>query len=76
MSRTEETGAALRLFVNGQERQVAGPITLAELLAQLELDPRQVAVERNEKLVRRGDFAGTRLRDGDRLEIVTFLGGG
>lgn len=76
MSRSEKTSAAVRLFVNGREREVPGSLTLAGLLKELELDPRQVAVERNEKLVRRDAFEGTRLEEGDRIEIVTFFGGG
>ena len=66
----------LRLCVNGEERAVPAPMTVAQLLAHLGLEARQVAVERNRAIVRRDDHARTALADGDRLEIVTFVGGG
>lgn len=49
---------------------------MAELLAERKLIPLRVAVEVNEELVPRKQFAETALRDGDRIEIVTFVGGG
>lgn len=49
---------------------------MASLLAELELDPSQVAVERNRDIVPRAQYAQTTLSDGDQLEIVTFVGGG
>lgn len=69
-------GATLTVKVNGEQRQVPALATVADLLRELELRSDLVAVERNKELVRRGDHATTRLSDGDRLEVVTFLGGG
>ncbi|MEE9382235.1 MAG: sulfur carrier protein ThiS [Nannocystaceae bacterium] len=64
------------LVVNGERRSAPEGITLAGLVADLDLDPRQIAVERNHDVVPRTQYADTTLSDGDRLEIVTFVGGG
>jgi len=64
------------VLVNGQPRRVPGGSTVADLLAAMALKPAQVAVERNKQIVRRADHAATQLEAGDRLEVVTFFGGG
>lgn len=64
------------LTVNGDSMQVAAGLTLSQLIAQLELDTRKVAVERNLEIVPRSTYDSTRLEAGDRLEIVHFIGGG
>ena len=66
----------MRLVVNGEEETVEESATLADLLGSFELDPRRVAIEVNEPLVRRALYAVTPLTDGDRIEIVTLVGGG
>jgi sulfur carrier protein len=66
----------VQLSVNGQSRQIAEGATVAQLLDQLELTGRYVAVEVNRQLVPRQEHARHRLADGDRLEIVTLVGGG
>jgi thiamine biosynthesis protein ThiS len=66
----------ISLTVNGERRQVAAPVTLAELLGLLGLDPRTVVVELNREIVRRPRVAEVRLKDGDSLELVHFVGGG
>lgn len=66
----------LTVLVNGDERQVADGMTVAALIRELGLDPRHVAVERNREIVARTCFQGSRLESGDKLEIVTFVGGG
>lgn len=70
------TGTRLSLTVNGQARQFDGVATLADLIAALNLDKTRVASELNFKLVRKADYAATTLKDGDKVEIVTFVGGG
>lgn len=64
------------LRVNGDALELAPGATLATLLTQLGLAAPRVAVEVNEQLVRRGAFEHTPLRSGDRVEIVTLVGGG
>jgi len=66
----------MSITVNGTPREVPDGITVAELLIALRLNPRFLAVERNLELVPRTDHAGCRLAPGDRLEIVTLVGGG
>ncbi len=67
---------AIGLTVNGERRSVPAGQTVAALLAQLGLDRRKVAVERNEAIVSRSVYAETVLAEGDQLEIVHFIGGG
>lgn len=66
----------MQLIVNGEARVAAEGVSLAELIDHLGLDRRKVAVERNLEIVPRSMHADTRLRDGDRIEIVQFVGGG
>ena len=66
----------MRLLLNGEERDIAGISSIADLVAHLGLDARKVAVERNLEIAPRSTYADTALADGDRIEIVTFIGGG
>jgi len=63
------------IFVNG-EPQTIEPTTLSGYLDELAIDPRQVAVELNLDIVPKNLYAATYLKDGDRIEIVHFVGGG
>jgi sulfur carrier protein len=66
----------VRLTVNGEERRVDGIAVVADLVTSLGLDPRKVAVERNLEIVPRSTYTRTALAEGDRIEIVHFIGGG
>lgn len=66
----------MQVIVNGQERELAESTTVAGLVAELGLDPRTLAVELNLDLVPRAKHQDTELAAGDRLEIVTLVGGG
>jgi thiamine biosynthesis protein ThiS len=66
----------MTVTINGEERPVRDGITLAELLEEISLPSARVAVERNGTIVPRARFSGLALQDGDRLEIVHFVGGG
>jgi len=66
----------MKLKINGEERAVREGITLAELLEQLELSGKYVAVERNKEVISFRTYAETTLAEGDYLEIVTLVGGG
>jgi thiamine biosynthesis protein ThiS len=66
----------MRLVINGEARELDGAADLAGLVAGLGLDPRKVAVERNLEIVPRSLYGATALLDGDRIEIVHFIGGG
>ncbi len=69
-------GAAMNLTINGQTRQIDGPLTVTGLLNILQLDENRVAVEHNREVLLKADFPGVKLNDGDTLEIVQFVGGG
>ena len=66
----------MQISVNGEMRSFEGVADVAALVAELGLDARKVAVERNLEIVPRSTYAQTPLADGDRIEIVTFIGGG
>jgi sulfur carrier protein len=66
----------IEVIINGEPRRFGEALNLSQLLEQLGLAGRRVALERNGEIVPRGSFAGERLRDGDRLEIVVAVGGG
>lgn len=65
----------MRIQVNGEDRDTTVG-TIAELIAELALDARKVAVERNLEIVPRSLHGETRLTEGDRIELVQFVGGG
>lgn len=64
------------VVVNGEPRTVAHGTTVTALIDALGLADRRVAVERNREVVPRAQHSSTVLADGDRLELVTFVGGG
>ena len=66
----------MRVWLNGEAKTLADGSTIGELLTQLRLQPVRVAVEVNEDVVPRKSYAQTNLHDGDRVEVVTFVGGG
>jgi len=66
----------MELTVNGEPQDLPAPLSVAELLARLDLTPNRVAVEVNEDVVPRGTYDVRRLAAGDRVEIVHFVGGG
>ena len=66
----------MQIFYNGQQREASDNITVANLLEELDLEPRHVAVEVNLEIVPRAQHAAHKLQDGDRLEVVTLVGGG
>lgn len=68
--------AVMTLTINGEARSFSGLSDLAALVLSLGLDPRKVAVERNLEIVPRSAYGVTALSDGDRIEIVHFIGGG
>jgi sulfur carrier protein len=69
----------MKLQINGDERdfsEVSASLTLAALVAKLGMKPDRVAVELNHDIVPRDRWAATLLQEGDRLEVVHFVGGG
>lgn len=68
--------AIITISVNGEQRSIGGGLSVAGLLADIGLDRRKVAVERNLEIVPKSSFDTTLLAEGDQLEIVHFIGGG
>ena len=66
----------LSVRINGEERRVAGGSSVAALLAELGLNAKRVAIERNLAIVPRSTLADVQVEDGDQFEIVHFVGGG
>ena len=66
----------ISIRINGELRQFEQPLNCAELIAQLDLTGKRVALERNGEIVPRSRFGDQQLTDGDRLEIVVAVGGG
>lgn len=66
----------MTIRLNGDPYEIDGPLTIAALLAHLNIDPRLVAVEHNVEVVKRARYGETMVREGDEVEIVNFVGGG
>jgi len=66
----------MRVVVNGEARELPERVTVAQLIDQLGLGARRIAVEVNRDVLPRGAYADHRLTEGDQVEIVQFIGGG
>ena len=68
--------ANVPIVLNGERRSVDAGLSVAGLLRELELEPGMVVVERNGEILARADVGATPVEEGDRLEVVHFVGGG
>lgn len=66
----------MQIIINGEPRQLAGPLSVAALVEQLALSGKRIAIERNGEVVPKSLHPGTVLAEGDRLEIIVAVGGG
>ena len=66
----------MQITLNGDPYELAAPLTIDRLLAQLDIDARTVAIEHNQVVVKRDSFDATIINQGDQVEIVNFVGGG
>lgn len=66
----------MRIRLNGEPHDLDGPTTVSALLASLGIDARRVAVEHNLVVVKKAQYGGTLIQEGDEVEIVNFVGGG
>lgn len=66
----------VELVINGEARTVTDVATVADLLVQFKLEQKILVIELNRDIIERTDYEQTRLNDGDRIEIVHFVGGG
>ncbi len=73
---SEQVTKQVTILLNGEPRSCSSQIPLPELLQQLGFNPRLVAVEYNGEILHRQFWTDTKIQSGDRLEIVTIVGGG
>jgi thiamine biosynthesis protein ThiS len=66
----------LKIILNGAGREVAETATLSSLIEELGINPERVAVEINLQIIGRADFKTTSFKEGDRVEVIGFVGGG
>jgi thiamine biosynthesis protein ThiS len=66
----------VKIVLNGEEREVPAGATLDDLLTRLAVAPERIAIELNREVVRRAHWRETALAEGDRVEVVHFVGGG
>jgi thiamine biosynthesis protein ThiS len=66
----------VRVYLNGESKDVSESLTLADLVNELELPAQRIAVELNRTVIRRSEWANTEIAADDRIEIVHFVGGG
>ena len=66
----------MRVYLNGESKEVSESLTLADLVNELELPAQRIAVELNRTVIRRSEWVNTKITDDDRIEIVHFVGGG
>ncbi len=66
----------MNIRLNGDPHELLGPLSISELLAQLDIDARRVAVEHNLTVVKKALYDSSVIKEGDEVEIVNFVGGG
>lgn len=66
----------MTITLNGDKHELTAPVSISELLQQLEIDARRVAVELNLTVIRKAAYDSSLIKDGDEVEIVNFVGGG
>jgi thiamine biosynthesis protein ThiS len=66
----------MKITLNGDPFELSAPLTVSQLLANLAIDARRVAVEHNLVVLKRAMFDSTKILEGDQVEIVNFVGGG
>ena len=66
----------IEVIINGAPRQFSAPLSFEQMLAEMALAGKRIAIERNGEIVPKSRFAHTQLADGDKLEVVVAVGGG
>jgi thiamine biosynthesis protein ThiS len=66
----------MKVFINGETREVPNAVNLSELLKNLSLPSERIAIELNKEVVRKRDWENVKVGDADKIEIIHFVGGG
>ena len=66
----------MTIFLNGEPKEIPSDLAVAGLIQELGLTPERLAIEVNRRIIRRADWPSTTLAEGDKVEIVHFVGGG
>ncbi len=66
----------MKIFLNGEEKTIRPKMTIAELISELELDVKKIAIEKDLQIINQSEFSTVVLDEGARIEIVHFIGGG
>jgi sulfur carrier protein len=66
----------MKVLINGETKEITGELNLSELLKRFSMPSERVAVELNREVVRKKDWENTKITEGDRLEVIHFVGGG
>lgn len=66
----------MKVFINGETKEITGEVNLSELLDKLALPSERIAIELNKAVVRKKDWEAVKIADADKIEIIHFVGGG
>jgi thiamine biosynthesis protein ThiS len=66
----------MKLLINGETKEISGELNLTELLKHFSLPQERIAIELNKEVVRKKDWESIKVSDGDKLEVIHFVGGG
>jgi sulfur carrier protein len=66
----------MKVLLNGETREISGELNLSDLLKRFSMPSERIAVELNREVVRKKDWENTKITEGDRLEVIHFVGGG
>jgi thiamine biosynthesis protein ThiS len=66
----------MKVFINGETKEIARELNLSELLKHFSLPQERIAIELNRRVVRKKDWENISIADGDKLEVIHFVGGG
>lgn len=66
----------MKVLINGETKEISGELNLTELLKHFSLPQERIAIELNKEVVRRKDWESIKVSDGDKLEVIHFVGGG
>jgi thiamine biosynthesis protein ThiS len=72
----DQNMAKIKITLNGEDKFIAEKSSIKNLLEELELDVKKIAIEKNYEIIMPEEFGDSVLREGDRVEIVHFIGGG